>query len=374
MTTQSNKQSQNVKVVVNNNCCPKEPKPRRRRRPAPRQEEAPSPSPDMPPVQPAMPHARGLSAYANRPMVFAPSTQMIQQGTPPIFPHYFEKPYTNREASLTEMRKAMREEFDDLREELVKGATNPRQVQEILSGVNNLQARAFEDLGAGLPPYVAPSSSSSVNGNTTYGGGNSSGGDGDPSFSFSRMDTDGVVPNLVNMFESMSITPQQSSSSSTERDGYAPQSSFMTANSRISGGGDIASTSGLAPSATPSIQTIPPPPVSQMSLSSGSGVPFQGIPGDDTTQQFGSRVSNPIAGDASASIAGGSRVSNEQISDTDPISPYNQALDLYQQYRRATGRRATELRTQIKALAQVYGVDLSDNPTAATMLRRFSEL
>jgi hypothetical protein len=111
-----------------------------------------------------------------------------------------------------------------------------------------------------------------------------------------------------------------------------------------------------------------------MSLSSGSGVPFQGIPGDDTTQQFGSRVSNPIAGDASASIAGGSRVSNEQISDTDPISPYNQALDLYQQYRRATGRRATELRTQIKALAQVYGVDLSDNPTAATMLRRFSEL
>jgi hypothetical protein len=163
MTTQSNKQTQSVKVIVNNNItAPPRRKPQRRKPPPPEN------TGDMPPPVPPMPQfATGLSPYANRPMTFAPSVQMIQADNGMRVPPYFEKPYTNREASLTEMRNALRSELEDVREALFAQVRNPQEAQQAQSAVDSLARTALSSMETSAPS--APSAPS-VGG----GGGNSS--------------------------------------------------------------------------------------------------------------------------------------------------------------------------------------------------------
>lgn len=146
MTTQSNKQTQSVKVVVNNNtnCCDK-PKPRRRRKPAPRQEEAPPPDMMMPPLPPMKEFARGLPAYPIRPTLFAPTTQMIQpENGLTQLPAYFDKQFTNQQATLEEIQRSLRHNYEELATQL--NALSPANDDEMSSAVWN------------APPSALPSS------------------------------------------------------------------------------------------------------------------------------------------------------------------------------------------------------------------------
>jgi hypothetical protein len=152
----SNKQTQNVKVVVNNSCCDK-PK-RRRRKPAPRQETPPENMGEMPMPVPPMPQfATGISPYANRPMTFAPSVQMIQADNGLRVPAYFEKPYTNREASLAEMRRALASELEDVKEALFSQVANPQQASQAQNAVSSLATSVMSamDMAAPSLPSVA---------------------------------------------------------------------------------------------------------------------------------------------------------------------------------------------------------------------------
>lgn len=115
---QSNKQSQSVKVVVNNRMCCDDKKKRRR----PRRKEA------QPEVNPESvmndlvsnvimnTRTRGYgavsspTAYPVRPTVYAPVSQMIQPeyGLNQV-PSYFDKQFTNQQATLEEMRRQINE-------------------------------------------------------------------------------------------------------------------------------------------------------------------------------------------------------------------------------------------------------------------------
>jgi len=144
-TKQSNKQTQNVKVVVNNNvksCC--DDKPKRRRKPTPK---------PPPPEEPAMPTpvmqpwAKGLPAQGVRPMIYAPQTTMIQpenglSGIPP----YFERQFTNQQAALDDMRQALREQFNSLHDELAVQYVNNSHLQNIAKGVEKLHKEALGEV------------------------------------------------------------------------------------------------------------------------------------------------------------------------------------------------------------------------------------
>lgn len=104
---QSNKQSQSVKVVVNNKMCCEE---KRKRRPRRRTTTPPEETPEdfQVPYTPMEQFTQGLSPYPVRPAVYAPLAQMIQ----PEFglnqaPAYFDKQFTNQQATLEEMKKNM---------------------------------------------------------------------------------------------------------------------------------------------------------------------------------------------------------------------------------------------------------------------------
>ena len=155
MPTQSNRQTQKVRVVSNNNT-PSPPR-RRRRRPAPPPEEAEA----LMPYAPSKAHARGVSAYPNRPMTFAPSVQLIQtdNGGGRI-PSYFEHQLTNQATTLEQMRRQMEEELVGVREELYGYAQNPddiaridRNIAELRGQLDGLQQPAQPPPP---PPPVAP--------------------------------------------------------------------------------------------------------------------------------------------------------------------------------------------------------------------------
>lgn len=116
MTTQTNnnKQSQSVKVIVNNTIY------RRKRRNAPSKdsEEAPDISPtrrsgargqELAPVIPFVPmrsSSKGIPAYPIRPANYAPAVQMIQpEGGLRDIPSYFERQFTNQQSTLEQMRR-----------------------------------------------------------------------------------------------------------------------------------------------------------------------------------------------------------------------------------------------------------------------------
>ena len=114
MPTQSNRQTQNVKVVVNNKgCCePKRRKPRRR----PKQSaELPPEEVQMPPVPPMKDFSRGLSAYPVRPSLYAPVSTTIQMdGGLRQVPSYFEKQLTNQQLTLEQLQRTIEDQYDDL--------------------------------------------------------------------------------------------------------------------------------------------------------------------------------------------------------------------------------------------------------------------
>lgn len=121
MPTQSNRQTQSVKVVVNNKMCCEERKKRRRPRRDPkrsqvsRRKETSKEGDTLPPLEevalpitPSPQFTKGLSAYPVRPTIYAPTTQMIQpQSGLNQVPLYFEKQFTNQQATLDELKKQL---------------------------------------------------------------------------------------------------------------------------------------------------------------------------------------------------------------------------------------------------------------------------
>lgn len=118
MPTQSNRQTQSVKVVVNNRLCCEEKKKRRRHRRAPQRsqvsrrketsKEGDAPPLEEVPITPSPQFTKGLSAYPVRPSIYAPTTQMIQpQSGLNQVPLYFEKQFTNQQATLDELKKQL---------------------------------------------------------------------------------------------------------------------------------------------------------------------------------------------------------------------------------------------------------------------------
>lgn len=99
----NNKQSQNVKVIVNNTIY------RRKRRNAPSKDsqEAPDISPTRSiPFVPMRSSSKGIPAYPIRPANYAPAVQMIQpEGGLRDIPSYFERQFTNQQSTLEQMRR-----------------------------------------------------------------------------------------------------------------------------------------------------------------------------------------------------------------------------------------------------------------------------
>lgn len=95
MSKQSNKQTQNVKVVVNNRlgCCDK---PKRKRKTKPKQEDPPMDDGGFPALNTPAQTRPSYSALPIRNTVYMPSTvQISPEGMMPPIPNYFERPYTN---------------------------------------------------------------------------------------------------------------------------------------------------------------------------------------------------------------------------------------------------------------------------------------
>jgi hypothetical protein len=121
-TKQSNKQTQNVKVTVNNHisskCCDEDKKKKRKPR---KQQPPPSPPDEMDdfPVlnTPARnPAVSGISALPVRNTVYMPSTvQISTEGAQPPIPAYFDRPYTNLVRTIEDMRNSLMSEIQDVR-------------------------------------------------------------------------------------------------------------------------------------------------------------------------------------------------------------------------------------------------------------------
>ena len=151
MTTQSNRQSQNVRVVINNAPAPSR---RRRRRPPPKEEAEPSM-----PYAPSKEHAKGVSAYPNRPMTFAPSVQLIQtdNGGGRI-PPYFEHQLTNQATTLEQMRRQMEDELRGVREEMYGFARDPDDIARIDRNIAELwgELEGWQQPAQPAPPPPPP--------------------------------------------------------------------------------------------------------------------------------------------------------------------------------------------------------------------------
>lgn len=118
----TNKNNINIKIDMGD----KAPKRRKPRRKAPPADQGP-----LIPQLPAAPQAFGISAYMPRPVVFAPSTTMIQPDNPVNPPAYLDKQFTNQQAALEEMRRAFQEEMEDVRQMLMHQADNPEQAMQV---------------------------------------------------------------------------------------------------------------------------------------------------------------------------------------------------------------------------------------------------
>lgn len=147
MTTQSNKQSQNVKVVINNNT-PAPPRRRRRKPPSPPPAEAEAP------YAPTKDFARGVAPYANRPMTYAPSVQLIQTDNGGRIPPYFEHQLTNQATTIEQMRRQMEDELVGVREEMYGFARDPEEIARIDRNIEELRGQ----LGGLMQPAQPPAS------------------------------------------------------------------------------------------------------------------------------------------------------------------------------------------------------------------------
>lgn len=173
--TQTNSQTQNVKVVVNNKgCCePKRRKPRRRpKQPA----ELPPEEVQMPPVPPMKDFARGLSAYPVRPSLYAPVSTTIQMdGGLQQVPSYFEKQLTNQQLTLEQLQRTIENQYDDLLDQIgqmqrasapppIAPQTTPQFQPATLNSLITPPTSVGSAFTAPLPSFPSSSSSSSTTG------------------------------------------------------------------------------------------------------------------------------------------------------------------------------------------------------------------
>lgn len=120
---QSNKQTQSVKVVVNNkissNCCNDKKKKRKPKKKPQEQEEAPQEVNEFPvldtPANTRYPQG-GISHMAVRNTVYLPNTaQITPEGMQYPIPPYFERQYTNLTRTMEDFRETMMKEMQDVR-------------------------------------------------------------------------------------------------------------------------------------------------------------------------------------------------------------------------------------------------------------------
>ncbi len=166
MTTQSNRQTQNVKVVVNNKgCCePKRRKPRRR----PKQTaELPPEEVQMPPVPPLQDFARGLSAYPVRPSLYAPVSTTIQMdGGLRQVPSYFEKQLTNQQLTLEQLQRTIEDQYGDLLNQI--GQMQPPPIPAQMAWWTPPQFQMAAGAAARILSAALSSSASTPQGNPQY--------------------------------------------------------------------------------------------------------------------------------------------------------------------------------------------------------------
>ena len=122
-TKQSNKQTQSVKVIVNNNmksCCEdkkKKQKPKRKQQ----QPEQPEQPIDEFPAMNTLANSRypqgGIAPMAVRNTVYIPNTaQITPEGMQYPIPSYFDRQYTNLTRTMEDFRDSMMKEIDDVRQ------------------------------------------------------------------------------------------------------------------------------------------------------------------------------------------------------------------------------------------------------------------
>lgn len=155
--TQNN--NQNVKVVVNvgDHTAPK------KKRSAPKKKSQPAPElADVPLIAtPAIEQPfRMSSAYGRpRPQPYAmPSQVNITNSSGAPIPSYFQAPYTNIEATLNSHRDAMRQQMDDLRNELASQATNAQHLVNIELAIKGLNGALNSELDHSVSNPTTPAS------------------------------------------------------------------------------------------------------------------------------------------------------------------------------------------------------------------------
>lgn len=160
--TQSNKQIQNVKVIVNNNTAPPKRKPRRN--PAP-----PPPPPDVQLPTPKMETWRMQSPYPAQPIQYSlPVTQIFPEKS--VTPSYFEGHLTNMQNTLKELREAHFQHVKEIRNELLSRASTQQHAANIeklvrgiiqqhedrLSGAEAVSGNDAQQAPQQTPPFAPP--------------------------------------------------------------------------------------------------------------------------------------------------------------------------------------------------------------------------
>jgi hypothetical protein len=315
MTTQSNKQTQNVKVVVNNKvgCC-NDKKPRRKK-PTPR----PAPQPVLP-IPVMQPWARGLPSQAVRPTIYAPSATMITPdnglgGIPP----YFEQKFTNQQATLEEMRKSIRQQFEDLQYELAARTVNREELEKLSQVVQNAEARAMNDVGLSVQgssmPFLGgtPTSLSSAPSTFAMDTSRTTGATPPSSTSSSSALSPPNGGGSHSAYYAQPVAPGTSTESGLAMSGYsgfypqAPpqqQGSAVTPPATSSGG----SLNPVPQGGLTSIGSSPTPPVSQ---SSHSGTSLQRSSSDPTQYSSGMDMLSGVYNPLNAPLPGSSVGSRE---------------------------------------------------------------
>jgi len=144
MAVNKNTNTNKNDIRINIDLGDKKPKRRPRKKAPP-----PPPEPSIPFVQPA-PQAFGINAYTPRPAIFAPSSTMIQPDNPVNPPAYFDKMFTNQQASLEEMRRAFQEELEDVRQQLMTGIGTPQEARQVERLTRDAQTEFEQELPAGV--------------------------------------------------------------------------------------------------------------------------------------------------------------------------------------------------------------------------------
>lgn len=182
MSKQSNRQTQNVKVVVNNRlgCCEK---PKRKRKSKPTQpQENPMEDGGFPALDTPAQNRPSYSAIPVRNTVYMPSSvQITPEGMMPPVPNYFERPYTNLVRTMEDFQDTMIKEWREFQQ-----SANPTAVA--LQGTQTISRASTPQ---GTQTAMTPGMDDAL--------------------------TMPPVSNLINTFEAMSTPPSQSRASSSQQ-------------------------------------------------------------------------------------------------------------------------------------------------------------